>query len=92
MVSEDEPEHRELRDRLAEAAECPKCHGRMQPIAVLRERESIVRYLAAIGEDTEVPPRSQKRGPPYWKSQVLRRQALGRPPSSGHHPGHDDPA
>lgn len=25
-----------------DALECPNCHGRMQPIAVLRERESIV--------------------------------------------------
>jgi uncharacterized protein YbaR (Trm112 family) len=28
-------------------------------------------------EATEVPPRSPGRGPPYWKSRVLRRQALG---------------
>ena len=67
-------------------------HGRMQPIAVLRERESIVRYLTAIGEASEVPPRSPKRGPPYGKRQVLRRQALGRPPPSSQHSGHDDPA
>jgi hypothetical protein len=64
----------------------------MQPIAVLKDRESIVGYLTAIGDATEVPPRSPKRGPPYWKSQVLRRQALGRPPPSGQHPEHDDPA
>jgi len=30
-----------------------------------------------VGEATEVPPRSPGRGPPYWKSRVLRRQALG---------------
>ena len=75
-----------------DALECPNCHGRMQFIAMLTERESIVRYLTAIGEATEVPPRSPKRGPPYWSSQVLRRQALGRPPSSGQHAGDDDPA
>ena len=34
-------------------------------------------YLAAAGEATEVPRRSPGRGPPYWKSRVLRRQALG---------------
>ena len=34
-------------------------------------------YLAAVGEATEVPPRSAGRGPPYWKGRVLRRQALG---------------
>jgi hypothetical protein len=32
--------------------------------------------LAASGEVTEVPPRSPGRGPPYWNSRVLRRQAL----------------
>ena len=30
-----------------------------------------------MGELTEVPSRAPGRGPPYWKSQVLRRQALG---------------
>ena len=35
------------------------------------------RYLAAVAEATEVPRRSENRGPPYWKSRVLRRQALG---------------
>ena len=74
-----------------DALECPKCHGRMQPIAVRREREGIVRYLAAIGEDTEKPPRSRNADRPI-ESQVLRRQALGRPPSAGQHPEHDDPA
>jgi hypothetical protein len=38
---------------------------------------SFPRYLAAVGEATEVPPRSPGRGPPYWKSRVLRRQAFG---------------
>ncbi|MBK5257785.1 MAG: hypothetical protein JJE39_17310, partial [Vicinamibacteria bacterium] len=37
---------------------------------------SIARYLAAAGELTDVPDRSPPRTPPYWKSQVLRRQAL----------------
>jgi hypothetical protein len=30
-----------------------------------------------MGETTEVPRRSPPRGPPFWKSRVLRRQALG---------------
>ena len=67
-----------------DALECPKCHGRMQLIALLTGRESIVGYLRAIGEATEVPASSPKRGPPYWKSQQLRRQTLGRPPAGGH--------
>jgi len=33
--------------------------------------------LAAVGEPTEAPRSSPKRGPPYWKSRVLRRLALG---------------
>ncbi len=35
------------------------------------------RYLAAIGELTDVPGRSPSRGPPYSKSVILRRKALG---------------
>ncbi len=33
-------------------------------------------FLAAVGEATEAPRRSPGRAPPYWKSRVLRRQAL----------------
>jgi hypothetical protein len=39
--------------------------------------EIMVRYLAGIGEPTQLPARSPDRGPPYWKSTILRRQALG---------------
>ena len=56
---------------------CPTCQGRMRLLAVIKEPANIARYLAAAGETTEVPHRSPGRGPPYWKSQVLRRQALG---------------
>jgi hypothetical protein len=38
---------------------------------------SIARYLATVGEATEVPRRSPGRGPPYWKSRVLRRKVVG---------------
>jgi hypothetical protein len=55
---------------------CPSCQGRMRLLAVIQEPASIARYLAAVGEATEVPRRSPGRGPPYWKSQVLRRQVL----------------
>ena len=50
---------------------CPTCRGRMKLVAMRTLRESITRYLAGIGELTTV------RGPPYWKSTVLRRKALG---------------
>jgi len=43
---------------------------------MVEEPAHVARYLAAGGEATEVPPRSPGRGPPYWKSRVLRRQAL----------------
>jgi hypothetical protein len=53
----------------------------MKLIAMVKDPASIAGYLAAVGEATEVPRRSDNRGPPYWKSRVLRRQALG------HHDG-----
>ena len=56
---------------------CPKCHGRMRLLAMVEEPANVARFLAAMGEPTEVPCRSPGRGPPYWKSGVLRRQALG---------------
>jgi hypothetical protein len=48
----------------------------MRLLAVIKEPVSIARYLAAMGEASKVPRRSPGRGPPYWKSQVLRRQVL----------------
>ena len=55
--------------------ECPKCHGRMKLIALVLDLQSAARYLAKIGERVDVPGRSMSRGPPYWKSTVLRRKA-----------------
>ena len=55
---------------------CPRCQGRMKLLSLVTEPARIARYLAAAGEATEVPRRSPGRGPPYWKSRVLRRQAL----------------
>ena len=56
---------------------CPRCHGRMRLLAMLEDPPNVARFLAAMGEPTEVPHRSPGRGPPYWKSRVLRRQVLG---------------
>jgi hypothetical protein len=56
---------------------CPSCPGRMRLVAIVKEPARITRSLAALGEATEAPRRSPGRGPPYWKSRVLRRQALG---------------
>jgi hypothetical protein len=55
--------------------ECPRCKGRMQLLAVVTDPKSIARYLRAIGEADDVPARAPSRGPPYWKSTVLRRGA-----------------
>jgi len=55
--------------------ECPKCKGRMKLLAVVTEAKSIQRMLRHLGEATEPPAREPARGPPYWKSRVLRRRA-----------------
>ena len=56
---------------------CPKCQGPMKLVAMGTDPRSVTRYLAGIGELTGVPDRSPSRGPPYWKSIVLRRKAPG---------------
>jgi hypothetical protein len=56
---------------------CPTCQGRMKLLALVKGPASISRYLATVGEATEVPRRSPGRGPPYWKSRVLRLKVLG---------------
>lgn len=57
--------------------ECPKCKGRMRLLAMVTERAAVRRFLAKRGELVDVPERSPSRGPPYWKSTVLRRKAMG---------------
>jgi hypothetical protein len=50
----------------------------MRLLAMEEDPAKVARFLAAVGEATEVPRRSPPRGPPYWKSRVLRLKALGR--------------
>jgi hypothetical protein len=65
----------------------------MRLLAVIKESASVARYLAGVGEATEVKHRSPGRGPPYWKSRVLRRHALGDEEVCGsHRSGADDVA
>ena len=65
----------------------------MKLLAMVKKPASIARYLAAAGEPTEVPRRSPGRGPPYWKSRVLRRQMLGDEDGRAGHGGNgDEPA
>ncbi|MCC6646611.1 MAG: transposase [Polyangiaceae bacterium] len=54
---------------------CPKCSGRMKLVAMVTDPKSVRAYLRGIGEPCDVPERSPSRGPPYWKSTVLRRKA-----------------
>lgn len=55
--------------------QCTKCHRHMKLIALVTDLESAARYLTKIGERVDLPGRSKSRGPPYWKSTVLRRKA-----------------
>ena len=56
---------------------CPRCLGRMRLLALVKDPASIALHLATVGEATEVPRRLPGRGPPYWKSRVLRLKVLG---------------
>jgi hypothetical protein len=56
---------------------CGRCQGRMKLLALVKNPASIARYLATVGEATEVPRRSPGRGLPYWKSRVLRLKVVG---------------
>lgn len=51
---------------------CPRCEGRMRLLAMIIAPHAIARFLYALGVPTDVPSRAPARGPPYWKSQVLR--------------------
>ena len=65
----------------------------MRLLAVIKEPASIARTLAAVGEAGEVKRRSPGRGPPYWRSQVLRRQRLEDEQTCGSRgDGADEPA
>ncbi len=54
---------------------CPRCQGRLRLVALMTEPKEIRRYLSALGEPTEAPARSPARGPPYWRSRILRLRA-----------------
>ena len=54
---------------------CPRCEGRMRLLGMVTDPKSVARYLRARGEPTEASARAPARGPPFWKSLVLRRAA-----------------
>ena len=47
----------------------------MKLIAMVTDASSVERYLAKIGEPTDVPGRAPSRGPPSFWSTVLRQRA-----------------
>ena len=55
----------------------------MKLLALMKDPGSIACSLAAAGEATEVKHRSPGRGPPYWKSRVLRLKVLGEEDEGG---------
>jgi hypothetical protein len=55
----------------------------MRLLAMVEDPANITRFLARVGEATEAPRRSPPRGPPYWKSRVLRLKALGEEDGQG---------
>jgi hypothetical protein len=54
---------------------CTGCGGRMRLVALVTEPASVRRFLRGLGVTTDAPARAPARGPPYWKSRVLRRAA-----------------
>jgi hypothetical protein len=57
---------------------CEHCGGRMKLRALVVTAAGIVRYLRWLGEPTEPPTLAPARGPPFFKSRVIRRR-LGEP-------------
>jgi hypothetical protein len=57
-----------------DATRC-RCGGTLRLHALVRDPASIRRILRHRGEPTEPPPIAPARGPPYWKSTVMRRKA-----------------
>jgi hypothetical protein len=49
----------------------------MKRLGLVKNPALISRTLATVEEAAEVPRRAPGRGPPYWKSRVLRLQVLG---------------
>jgi len=49
----------------------------MRLLAMVTDPKSITRYLRALAESTRAPDPEPARGPPYWRSRVLRRAAFG---------------
>jgi hypothetical protein len=57
-----------------EVDKCDQCGARLRLRALLTAAANIERFLRYLGEPTELPPLSPARGPPFFKSRVLRRK------------------
>jgi hypothetical protein len=88
------PWQRLMRQLGIDVETCPRCRGdsprksvvggpgKMKVIALVRDPESIARYLRHLGLPTEEPSMAPARGPPFWQSRVLRRR-YGDPTDAG---------
>jgi hypothetical protein len=54
--------------------QCARCGARMKLRALITAAQSIERFLRHIGEPTEPPTLSSARGPPFFKTRVVRRK------------------
>ncbi len=52
---------------------CPTCNLPMKLVCLVKDEDSIARFLRSRDETTEAPPREPARGPPYFRSKALRR-------------------
>jgi hypothetical protein len=68
--------------RLATSVPPPRA-GIGEPVETAPHAASAPPSLRRQREATEVPRRSPGRGPPYWKSRVLRRQVLSEEDERG---------
>ena len=76
------PWHLLMRQLGIDVETCPRCRGKMKIIALVRDPQSIARYLRHLGLPTEEPSMAPARGPPFWQSRVLRRP-YSEPPDAG---------
>jgi len=49
----------------------------MKLVALVKDNDSVARFLRKLGEPTNVPPRAAARAPPFYKSAVIRRLTSG---------------
>ena len=58
---------------------CPACGGPMRLVALVKDAESVARFLRHQGEPTEPPRRAPARGPPYDRSPSIRHREPSAP-------------